>query len=829
MDKHKMSKKCICGCVRGQFPAFKGMTDECRLLLRDLWEGIRMAFKFHSIPLRDCLHVFHQNTSNLHQLKGKALISETKQSSANLLSKFFLQEQIPGNHAEFFSRRQKDILERCVWRRFPKQGKLALRSKGTALFMSLLQTKRWISLVPKEMVEATLLKHKDVMQSQSPTLGSEELQVFRQICSKFGNFVKIQDKISCPTNKATFETPQKYGGYRKLLRVDYKQGFIPSVAVKGQTGRINLLPVIEDIYGKLKCRNVKSKESFNDIVRVQPMHGKSEHPQYGKWKEFEMSCECHLNEKIFVPLCKIDFNSWCDEQPIEALNVKPIAIPEPLKVRVITKSHTSVWLLKCIQESMTQVLNDLPVFELTGGKSLKEAVSGIQMSVREHQDNHFVSGDYDAATDNLSLDLISIAMEEILKQSQNNIKDPILRKIVIDLIKLDTKSHIIHYKDEQIQQTRGQLMGSLLSFPILCLVNYASVIVARKQPVHNKTRINHGLSKLFEDSDVRVNGDDLLFADTEEVYKLWKKTVENLGLSLSIGKNYFSKHFGTVNSRLLTKSAVLPVLSFGDVKSENLNIMERWASMCSKVTSKEELLQLYDFFKYRFVGELKNTNISLFHPKCLGGYLPDHLFELFSENEVNRVDVVQCLFYLWKIGHTHRGSTLLIRSDLDDQREKQLLPESGKTEVDVSLELWTKHQTNLKFNEWLCQMDLLEEKTTCGDLFKMMKGVKTIKSVSAGRITIDSEENINCRKSKIDALIHRRKRDINLIERHLVFLSQGRVINLSDNSEGFKVTDLLGRVYSKLQTGLLGHKRVTALSVLRKFSDFRSIDESNED
>jgi hypothetical protein len=80
-------------------------------------------------------------------------------------------------------------------------------------------------------------------------------------------------------------------------------------------------------------------------------------------------------------------------------------------------------------------------------------------------------------------------------------------------------------------QQRGQLMGNLLSFPLLCIVNYLAFkyAVPRKVPL-------------------RVNGDDIVFRGTEDEKNRWMEMVGRCGLVLSLGKTMVDARFFSLNS-----------------------------------------------------------------------------------------------------------------------------------------------------------------------------------------------------------------------------------------------------------------------------------------
>lgn len=83
-------------------------------------------------------------------------------------------------------------------------------------------------------------------------------------------------------------------------------------------------------------------------------------------------------------------------------------------------------------------------------------------------------------------------------------------------------------------------MGSLLSFPLLCLLNDCTA-----------KAINLPSSKYL------INGDDILMRAPKDSYTTWKQEVKKFGLSLSLGKNYIHSSYGTVNSQLIYEGSVL--------------------------------------------------------------------------------------------------------------------------------------------------------------------------------------------------------------------------------------------------------------------------------
>jgi hypothetical protein len=104
-------------------------------------------------------------------------------------------------------------------------------------------------------------------------------------------------------------------------------------------------------------------------------------------------------------------------------------------------------------------------------------------------------------------------------------------------------------------QNNGQLMGSNLSFPILCTANILIYWLTLCQYMSKNwiepdtIRFSDFVSKTNPNKlPVLINGDDILFRANHEFYSLWKENLKLAGFELSIGKNYISREYLTINS-----------------------------------------------------------------------------------------------------------------------------------------------------------------------------------------------------------------------------------------------------------------------------------------
>nr|WAK77924.1 MAG: RNA-dependent RNA polymerase [Botourmiaviridae sp.] len=133
----------------------------------------------------------------------------------------------------------------------------------------------------------------------------------------------------------------------------------------------------------------------------------------------------------------------------------------------------------------------------------------------------FVSGDYESATDNLNIWSTLCAVQEMSRTSRH------IPRAVWDASIASLKNR---FPNGKVQQ-RGQLMGSLLSFPSLCLHNFLAFkwAIPRKVPV-------------------KINGDDIVFRCRPEEADRWFKEIKESGLVVSRGKTLIQKTLFSLNS-----------------------------------------------------------------------------------------------------------------------------------------------------------------------------------------------------------------------------------------------------------------------------------------
>lgn len=217
---------------------------------------------------------------------------------------------------------------------------------------------------------------------------------------------------------------------------------------------------------------------------------------------------------------------WNKSESLGPNFVKTHAIPEPLKVRMITKPQACAYALKPVQKAMFKSLEQFKCFEPCWNPD-------YTVDFKPSADKYLLSGDYTSATDDLNFNISQVAIQELEKVFQS-------QRFYSDLIQWEGGSHMVVYPKwtglDPVLQENGQLMGSLLSFPILCWVNAFTICKATH--------------KSLKDVEALFHGDDVAALVTQEEYLKWKAIAAQVGLSLSVGKNYLSKEFVSIDSQL---------------------------------------------------------------------------------------------------------------------------------------------------------------------------------------------------------------------------------------------------------------------------------------
>lgn len=253
---------------------------------------------------------------------------------------------------------------------------------------------------------------------------------------------------------------------------------------------------------------------------------------------------------------------------------KIVDVPEPAKFRILSVGD-GYWYtyFQPLQGHMLTKWRETP-FATMKKSDLTDQVNRIDVNVPFFE--FWCSGDYEAATDLLQKDCCTAALAAGWRKHVPFTKEALL----------SMSSSILKYPDGTIiWNVEGQLMGHPLSFPLLCVSNLAAYRVAvkrwRKEMVNElyddfrmkigkfsagdrQTKFTLLISELSEihrradliRDNVLVNGDDILFKSDEKLFRLFRIATAEIGLKISVGKNYFSKLFCMINSQVFMRKGL---------------------------------------------------------------------------------------------------------------------------------------------------------------------------------------------------------------------------------------------------------------------------------
>jgi len=239
--------------------------------------------------------------------------------------------------------------------------------------------------------------------------------------------------------------------------------------------------------------------------------------------------------------------SW-DHPP----KVKAVGLSEALKCRVITVPEGRSRCLKPFQMALHKALSFFPQFSLThsaywdqeGDFVESTSIRAVSASLKRLH-RHFLanpsrlclSGDYFAATDNFIIEVSQVLLSSIL--------DCIPHIPTREWCMWEISPALISYPFGTYMQCRGQRMGSILSFPLLCLANEALCRLAG-----------------FDPGSYLINGDDLAASVTREQHDQWYRLGSVIGLEPN--EKYFissgEKRVIWINSQLFSVNlcSILP-------------------------------------------------------------------------------------------------------------------------------------------------------------------------------------------------------------------------------------------------------------------------------
>jgi hypothetical protein len=266
------------------------------------------------------------------------------------------------------------------------------------------------------------------------------------------------------------------------------------------------------------------------------------------------------SEKKSLRQIMAEFALECPDDPLadEPMNVlQAVAIPEGAgKVRIITKQNSHVtYICYPMQRVMHRELRRHAVFSLIGEDFRVSSLDLAGFVI----DDEVLSGDYDGATNRLVLDATRRTLEGFLQRSQFSdfekatALDSLLSGILTFPSCKDSHGDPLPEVPPVILR-RGQMMGNVLSFPLLCVINLICYWMSYER--------HYGFCR-WEDLPCRINGDDLLARTCPEHYEEWLRSIARVGFKPSAGKNLVSRHIAIVNSQpIVVEKGKLEILPY---------------------------------------------------------------------------------------------------------------------------------------------------------------------------------------------------------------------------------------------------------------------------
>jgi len=171
------------------------------------------------------------------------------------------------------------------------------------------------------------------------------------------------------------------------------------------------------------------------------------------------------------------------------------------------------------------------------GEPTHEHVTGL------NGNGPFISIDYKAATDNIKAEYVRTCID-VLKEKAHSMSPE--EQLCLDVL------GALRFEKGGPCATRGQPMGSVMSFPILCLINKTVVDMA----LHEMCLQGEISFKEWTSHRCLINGDDLLFKEPLPsgvgLYRRVLKHGREVGLVVNEEKTMQSDTEGEINSTLFT-------------------------------------------------------------------------------------------------------------------------------------------------------------------------------------------------------------------------------------------------------------------------------------
>jgi hypothetical protein len=487
------------------------------------------------------------------------------------------------------------------------------------------------------------------------TIKEMEQEIIRSVHEIIGDSVYEPKYNLCPSFSSCTENSLTSGGHVKIVK-----GFIPPYPREPQVIKKHGM-----LFNPFPCDGFNNTDQENPPCRTR-LPSIDEDSFQAIRKIGEMRAIEYLEfstnpELLGTDLIIEDLLSQC---LLNESIIKPIGLKEALKVRgITTPCALETWLLKPLQKFLSKCLLKHLCFAVTGTPLTHKHLEDVLVNLLD--DEFFVSGDYDNATNMMISSYTRVCITAICEKlglSEDYTKVAV-RSLCDNLVSLTWKEYYgpdrCDYTELNLKgvQREAQPMGKILSFVVLCIINFS---VCRKAVEIDSGRIIP--IRLFPGL---INGDDCCFPIRN--FEHWVGCSQMVGLFNSIGKTFCSREFVEMNSRtflvnpnndpLRLRFREVPFINFGlmkgMVRSDGGKLNQSPQMECAEAITRmgwchRELVKDFDFlwkdldhlFKYyhnKYLLDPMLKGIPYYIPHWLGGLGLDpgpNYIEIITETQL---------------------------------------------------------------------------------------------------------------------------------------------------------------------------------------------------
>lgn len=486
-----------------------------------LVRGLDLVLEHHDAPIEIREELKIQLHSYLDSSEDETVwLKRCKYALCYPLAKYLRNELPPAPDRVF-------VPTGCL-RRWMKTRFNAFNRANTHFWYSWFQSKRSTLPLSEDIIESTYEKHLETLTKVDQGDDIVIKQIFRNSA-----FLKVLWNVRAEiTEKLSIS-----GCFENGFDDEFRGHHMPSKSAcfsrtRGSGGQQMSLRLLSGLptYDKEDYPNLSDPVELYSMVYRPWVYSRQ-----GVLSNFQQSQYCdygHLEwQELAKAVRKLDLT--------KPLNCTIQAVLEPNKVRVISKGEAlPYYSCKPLQKVMHSALKSWDPFRLIGRPLCPTDIMDLQENASPT--DKWFSVDYSAATDGLSWKYSGQIFRFLIADLPKHQQDVALSVLGPHSLYYPVKGGRGDIELRGVQQN-GQLMGSILSFPILCMANLGVYCLA-----------NHERMKSWSVDEVLrhvlINGDDMVYAAPEEIWKAHVDIGRKVGLEMSVGKAYIHAEYLNVNS-----------------------------------------------------------------------------------------------------------------------------------------------------------------------------------------------------------------------------------------------------------------------------------------